>query len=108
MALQEWSFGRKKEGPPWPDGDDGNPVPPAYLVHLSLVDMEGQIVVSMLESAGIPVVTQYPNDGEFGKIILGFSGTGLDIYVPATLLEDARGMLEGDFEEVEFEEDELV
>ena len=86
---------------PWPNGEDGNPVPPVFLAHLSAMDMEGQIVIGMLESAGIPVVTQYPNGGAFGKIILGFPGTGLDLYVPETLLEDAKGMLEGNFEEDE-------
>ena len=98
MALADWSFKRKKDGPPWPNGDDGKPVPPVFLTHLAAVGLEGQIVVSMLESAGIPVVTQYPNDGDFGRIIIGISGTGIDLYVPMTMLEDARGMLDGQFE----------
>ena len=101
MALENWSFRRKNDGPAWPHDADGEPVSPAFLSHLSAVDMEGQIVIGMLESAGIPVVTQYPNGGAFGKIILGFPGTGLDLYVPDTLLEDAKAMLEGDFEEDE-------
>ena len=99
MALRDWSLGKAGEGLPWPKHDDGKPVEPAYLVHLSVTDLEGQIVVSMLESAEIPVVTQYPNNGEFGRVILGFSGTGVDLYVPQTLLEDAREMLNGEFEE---------
>ena len=113
MALENWSFGKPSKGLPWPKGDQGEPVPPAFLTHLSAVDLEGQIAISLLESAGIPVVIQHPNGGDFGKIILGFSGTGLDIYVPVTLLEDAQGLLEGEFEDVdlgagEFEEDDLV
>ena len=104
MALKDWSFGKLKGGPPWPRDGEGQPVPPAYLTHLRAVDMEGQIVVTLLESAEIPVVTQYPNDGSFGRVVLGFSGTGVDIYVPETLLEDARGMLSGEFEESEFED----
>ena len=101
MALENWSFGRKNDDTPWPNDDDGNPISPVFLSHLRATDMEGPIVIGMLESAGIPVVTQYPNGGAFGKIILGFPGTGLDLYVPATLLEVAKGMLEGDFEEDE-------
>lgn len=85
--------------PSWPNGADDKPLPPAFLVHLSAVDLEGQIVINMLESNGIPVMTQYPNNGSFGQVILGFSGTGVDLYVPAPLLEDAQGLLEGEFEE---------
>ena len=103
MALKDW-FGSKKDGPPWPKDEIGTPVRPVFLTHLTAVDMEGPIVIGLLESAGIPVVTQHPNNGDFGRIIIGFSGTGLDIYVPATLLEDARAMLEGQFE-LEFEEE---
>ena len=98
MALTDWSFKRKKDSPPWPKGDDGKPVPPAFLTHLAAVGLEGQIAVSLLESAEIPVVTQHPNDGDFGRIIIGVSGTGVDLYVPATFLEDAREMLDGRFE----------
>ena len=99
MALQDWNFGYKKNDPLWPKDESGKPVPPVFLDHLPAVGLEGQIVVTMLESAGIPVVTQYPNDGDFGRIIIGVSGTGIDLYVPATQLEDARGMLDGRFEE---------
>ena len=106
--MSDWSFGKPSKGLPWPKTEDGKPVPPAFLVHLNARDLEGQIVVSMLESADIPVMIQHPNDGDFGKIILGFSGTGIDIYVPAPLLEDAREMLESEFEEDEFREDNLV
>jgi len=105
MTLGEWSFGTPTKGLPWPKDEDGKPLPPAFLTHLSARDLEGQIVVTLLESAEIPVVTQYPNNGDFGRVIIGISGTGVDIYVPESLLEDARGMLEGQFE---FEEDELV
>jgi len=105
MALQDWNFGYKKNDPPWPNDADGKPIPPAYLTHLPAVGMEGQIVVTMLESAGIPVVTQHPNNGDFGRIIIGVSGTGVDIYVPAPLLEDAQGMLDGRFEIIEEEID---
>ena len=103
MATSDWSFGKPTKGLPWPKGEDGKPLPPAFLTHLSARDMEGQIVVNMLEAADIPVMVQHPLGGEFGRVIIGISGTGMDIYVPEHLLEDASGMLEG-----EFEEDDLV
>jgi len=98
MSLSDWSFGKSRKGLPWPHDRDGKPVPPAFLVHLNSTDLEGQIVVSMLESAGIPVMTQYPNNGEFGQVILGFSGTGVDLFVPEHLFEDAKGILEAEYE----------
>lgn len=93
MALKDWQFSKK--GPKWPKDDAGEPVSPTYLTHLRATDMEGTIAVSLLESNGIPVVTQYPNDGSFGKVILGFSGTGIDLYVPETLLEEAQDLMAG-------------
>lgn len=93
-----WSFDEKKMA--WPATPDGEKVPPAYLVHLSAKDMESNIFINMLESYGIPTVTRYPGDGSFGRVILGISGTGVDIYVPETMLEDARALME-DFEDVQ-------
>ena len=104
MAEKKWGFS-KNDGPPWPIGDDGQPIPPAYLTYLKEVDFESQIIKSLLTSAGIPVVTQYPLGGEFGRVILGISGTGTELFVPETMLEDAKAMISGDFQEVEFEED---
>ena len=92
------NFGRPEKALPWPKGADGKPVPPVFLVHLRALDLEGQIVKTMLESAGIPVLIQRPSGGDFGQIIMGFSGTGLDLYVPQTLLEDAQAMLDSPFE----------
>jgi hypothetical protein len=54
------------------------------------------MAVNLLEAFGIPTISAYPNDGEFGKLILGFSGTGMDIYVPETMLDDARNIISGD------------
>ena len=106
MARGDWGFsGKRVKGPPWPKLEDGKPVPPSFLTHLRATDFEGEIVVNLLASSDIPVVTQYPNDGTFGQIILGFSGTGLDIYVPETLLEDAKALLDGQFEEIEETDD---
>lgn len=105
MLPIKWSFSSESGGPPWPNGDDGNPVPPVFLVHLRARNFEGQIVVNLLESAGIPVVTLYPNNGSFGRVVLGISGTGVDLYVPETLLADAEALIaeqnEGDTADVE-------
>ena len=60
------------------------------------------MLVNMLSAYGIPAVKQYPQDGSFGRVILGMSGNGTDIYVPQTLLEDALALISA---ECEIEED---
>ena len=35
---------------------------------------------------------QYPGDGSFGKLILGMSGQGTEIYVPKSMVEDAANL----------------
>ena len=103
MARKDWGFS-EDTSPPWPKLENGQPVPPAYLTHLSESALEGPIVTSLLNSAGIPVVSQFPLGGEFGRIILGFSGTGRELYVPETLLEDAKELLASDFQEEIFDD----
>jgi len=79
----------------WPRGGDGEPEAPAFLTHCSCVDMDDELTVSMLDSFGIPCVRQY---GSSAKVVLGMSAMGADIYVPKSLLADARALLEGDSE----------
>jgi len=55
--------------------------------------MDDTMLISRMESYGIPCLRQYPNNGEFGKLILGLSGTGVDIFVPASLWADACELL---------------
>ena len=100
--MANWSlfkFGKKEDN--WPKTDTGERVEPVFLEHLTGSEGEVQMEVNMLSAFGIPVLYKYPNDGEFGKLILGFAGTGVDVYVPATMLEDARNILSADIQEEE-------
>ena len=58
--------------------------------------MADRLLINMLEAYGIPCLTRYPHSGEFGKVVLGMSGFGTEIYVPETLLEDAVALLQSD------------
>lgn len=73
----------------WPKNEDGKPEEPVFLCNLGNNDMSDTLRVNMLEAYGIPCVTRYPGDGGFGKLVLGMSGQGTDIYVPKSMLEDA-------------------
>ena len=51
--------------------------------------MGDELKINMLEAYSIPCLRMYPGDGGFGRVVLGMSGQGTDIYVPKSLLEDA-------------------
>ena len=76
----------------WPRDADGELVPPAMLTKCTGVDMDDVLLVNMLEAYGIPCLKNYPGDGQFGKIMLGMSGYGVEILVPETLLADAQAL----------------
>ena len=78
----------------WPKTAEGEPVTPAFLTKCSQVDMEDRMLVGMLEAYDIPCLQRYPHSGEFGKVVLGMSGFGTEIYVPETMLDDAKALME--------------
>lgn len=85
----------------WPKDGQGKTVKPAFLTHCSPLDMDAQMVQSMLEAYGVPSVRCLPGDGQFGELILGMSGSGVDILVPETMLDEAKQLLEGEPEDDE-------
>ena len=82
----------------WPK-KDGKPEEAAFLKHCTSVDMEDDMLINMLSAYGIPAVKNYPQDGGFGKVVMGMSGSGTDVYVPASLLEDALALMGGNSDE---------
>ena len=100
-----WGFARKSKGPKWPDDDSGQPVPPVFLkfIHGGPLDME--LTLNLLEAYGIPHVCQYPNNGLFGKLILGHPPGGMEVFVPETMLDDAQNVLSADILEDEIEDE---
>lgn len=82
----------------WPK-KDGEPVEPAFLKHCTSVDMEDEMLINMLSAYGIPAIKLYPSNGSFGKVVLGMSGDGADIFVPSAMLEDAVALIGGSVDE---------
>lgn len=98
-AKLEW--GRKLTGElyeRWPKDENGEPVEPVFLTHCMSLDMRDEMLVNLLEAYGIPCLRQYPNDGDFGRLMLGMSGPGVDVYVPRNMYEDAINLSEGSSE----------
>ena len=63
------------------------------------MDLSDELKINMLEAYGIPCLRDYPGNGSFGKVILGMSGQGTDIYVPESKLEEAQNLCAADPEE---------
>jgi len=82
----------------WPKDENGEPVEPVFLTHCSSLDMSDEMIVNLLEAYSIPCIRQYPNDGDFGRLIIGISGPGVEIFVPKTMYEDAVNLSEGSAE----------
>ncbi len=80
----------------WPKDENGEPEAPVFLRAEKNLDMSDEMLVNMLEAYGIPCLRTYPGDGAFGRVVLGASGWGVNIYVPESLYEDAKELTEGD------------
>ncbi|MGM9521996.1 MAG: hypothetical protein ACI3VB_05910 [Oscillospiraceae bacterium] len=77
----------------WPKDEKGELVPPAFLELIGGSPIDLGMERRMLEAYGIATVCRYPNDGELGKVVLGSAGGGAEIFVPETLLEDAKNII---------------
>jgi hypothetical protein len=77
----------------WPKSEDGAPEKAVFLVDTFEADSQADLTVEMLRAYGIPAVRRYAKDGTLGKVVLGFSGYGVALYVPESMLEDARALL---------------
>ncbi len=84
---------RKKPTDNWPKKENGEPVAPAFLTHIGGTQMDVELTTSLLEAYGIPAVSQFPNNGDFGRLMIGHAGGGVDLYVPETLLDDAQDII---------------
>ena len=99
-----WKSKKDTNGPGWPNGENGESVAPAYLTHIHGGTLEMELTLNLLEAYGIPFVCEYPNNGLFGKLIMGFPPGGMEVYVPETMLEDARNLLDAEICEDKDEE----
>ena len=76
-------------------GPDGEPEEPGMLALAQDFESSRGLILSRLEAAGIPAFYRYPECGGLGKVVLGFSGYGVYIYVPKSRYEEAEEMVGG-------------
>ena len=90
---------------PWPNDENGEPITPVYLTHIGGGPMDQSMTLGLLDAYGIPYVEQYPNNGLFGKLLAGYPPSGVELFVPETMLEDAQNILNA---EIVFDDSEDV
>jgi len=78
----------------WPRTELDRPDDPAFLCSRSSVDFSDKLLVNMLQAYGIPSLCMERGNGNLGRVYLGISGYGVDIYVPQSLLNDAKQLCE--------------
>ena len=77
----------------WPKSADGTPEEPALLTVAMDTNAEADMLCSMLRAYDIPVLRRYEGDGAFGKVVLGTLSSGTALYVPSSMLEDAKNLI---------------
>ncbi len=78
----------------WPKEENGADEQAVFLANIPDFNNEADFAINMLMAYGIPAFKSYNNEGSLGKLIIGTSAFGASIYVPASLLEDAKALLE--------------
>ena len=73
----------------WPKGPDGEPERAVPIATVGDMGGEADIKVAMLEGYGIPAF----KEGTLGRVLMGFAAPSVELYVPASLAEDARVLL---------------
>ena len=63
------------------------------LLVSNLNTMEAEIIISKLQSYGIPVLKKSKGTGEIMEIYTGVNLFGIDIYVPSHMLDLAKELL---------------
>ena len=71
-------------------------VPQPGLEARSSTDLSDQLTMNMLQAYGIPCLSMERGNGSLGRLILGISGYGVDLYVPESMLADAGKLIEED------------
>lgn len=85
-----WAMADRKLTEHWPKDASGQPEKAEKLIWQPELDGMADITLSMLAGFGIPSFKV----GTQGKVVLGFAGLGVEIYVPASRLAEAKALLE--------------
>ena len=91
--MENWSFTGRPDAPAWPRDAAGQDEKAVLLASTFDSPADAVTVFSLLSAYGVPCFKYYDREGGAGKVINGFSGYGVSLYVPASRLEEARELL---------------
>ena len=94
--MDNWNFTGKPDIPAWPKDAQGQDEKAVLLTQTFDSPADTDMIISLLAAYGIPCFKYFDYEGGAGKVINGFSGYGASLYVPASLLEDAKEILEAE------------
>ena len=94
MALNDWHLG--KDVPEWPLDEAGEREKAVLLEQTFDSPAQADLTISLLAAYGIPCFKYYDIDGGAGKVISGFSGYGVSLYVPQRQKEEALELLKAE------------
>lgn len=85
---------------------DGEPVETAVLM-TAKDELQANIVESLLAAYGIPLRRLYKGNDSFGRVFMGLTVNGIELYVPKHKLEEAAGIVENEMPKEEDMPEEL-
>ena len=91
--MENWSFTGNPVVPAWPKDAAGQDEKAVLLKQTFDSAADADTVISLLSAYGVPCFKYYDREGGAGKVINGFSGFGVSLYVPASRLEEAQELL---------------
>ncbi len=91
--MENWSFTGRPDVPAWPKDEAGHDEKAVLLKQTFDSVADADTVISLLSAYGVPCFKYYDREGGAGKVINGFSGFGVSLYVPASRLEEAQELL---------------
>lgn len=91
--MENWSFTGRPDAPAWPRDAAGQDEKAVLLASTFDSPADADTIISLLSAYGVPCFKYYDREGGAGKVINGFSGYGVSLYVPASRLEEARELL---------------
>ena len=91
--MENWSFTGTPDVPAWPKDAAGQDEKAVLLKQTFDSATDADTIISLLSAYGVPCFKYYDREGGAGKVINGFSGFGVSLYVPASRLEEAQELL---------------
>ena len=92
MDNSKWAFA--PDTPDWHIDAQGEKEKAVLLTSTFDSTADADMLISLLAAYRIPCFKYFDYEGGAGKVINGLSGYGASLYVPASLLEDAKEILE--------------